>query len=188
MFTSVNMSNFVPSKSHLRLSLLFLFHQKKKAVEAHRLLVETYGEHGQWNPPEKHDRVCSAPMRFLLALPVVPIPTPIKLSLLHHKCDKWLDERPELLKLEHERDHRVRSKLSTHCLTKGLPCHTPFCADEECVPCGIHRKIAVATHLLVSLLKALQLRVKTAMAWERLCQIKTNFPVLSAQPGGELRD
>ena len=39
------MSSFVPSKSHLRHSLLFLFHQKEKAVEAHRLLVETYGEH-----------------------------------------------------------------------------------------------------------------------------------------------
>ena len=38
------MSSFVTSKSHLRHSLLFLFHQKKKAVEAHRLLVETYGE------------------------------------------------------------------------------------------------------------------------------------------------
>ena len=37
------MSSFVPSKSHLRHSLLFLFHQKK-AAEAHRLLVETYGE------------------------------------------------------------------------------------------------------------------------------------------------
>ena len=45
MFTSVNTSSFVPSKSHLRHSLLFLFHQKIKAVEAHRLLVETYGEH-----------------------------------------------------------------------------------------------------------------------------------------------
>jgi hypothetical protein len=39
------MSSFVPSKSHLRHSLLSLFHQKKKAAEAHRLLVETYGEH-----------------------------------------------------------------------------------------------------------------------------------------------
>ena len=39
------MSSFVPSKSHLRHSFLFLFHQKKKAVEAHGLLVETYGEH-----------------------------------------------------------------------------------------------------------------------------------------------
>ena len=39
------MSSFVPSKSHLRHSLFFLFHQKKKAVEAHRMLVETYGEH-----------------------------------------------------------------------------------------------------------------------------------------------
>lgn len=39
------MSNFVPEKEHLRHALLFLFHQKKKAVESHRLLVETYGEH-----------------------------------------------------------------------------------------------------------------------------------------------
>ena len=45
MFTSENISSFVPSKSHLLHSLLFLFHQKEKAVEAHRLLVETYGEH-----------------------------------------------------------------------------------------------------------------------------------------------
>ncbi|XP_067215882.1 uncharacterized protein [Linepithema humile] len=41
----MNMSSFVPNKEHLRHSLLFLFHQKKKAAEAHRLLVETYGEH-----------------------------------------------------------------------------------------------------------------------------------------------
>ena len=39
------MSSFIPSKSHLRHSLLSLFHQMKKAVEAHRLLVETYGEY-----------------------------------------------------------------------------------------------------------------------------------------------
>ena len=39
------MSSFVPSKSHLWHSLLFLFHQKENAVKAHRLLVETYGEH-----------------------------------------------------------------------------------------------------------------------------------------------
>ena len=39
------MSSSVPGKSHLRHSLLFLFHQKQKAVEAHRLLVETYGQH-----------------------------------------------------------------------------------------------------------------------------------------------
>ena len=39
------MSSFVPSKSYLRHSLLFLFHQGKKAVEVHQLLVETYGEH-----------------------------------------------------------------------------------------------------------------------------------------------
>ncbi|KAL6253713.1 hypothetical protein P5V15_015528 [Pogonomyrmex californicus] len=37
------MSSFVPEKEHLRHALLF--NQKKKAVESHRLLVETYGEH-----------------------------------------------------------------------------------------------------------------------------------------------
>ncbi|KAL6255560.1 hypothetical protein P5V15_013904 [Pogonomyrmex californicus] len=36
------MSSFVPEKEHLRHALLFLFNQKKKAVESHRLLVETY--------------------------------------------------------------------------------------------------------------------------------------------------
>lgn len=41
----MSMSSFVQSKSHLRHSLLFLFHQKKNAVEAHRLLVEIYSEH-----------------------------------------------------------------------------------------------------------------------------------------------
>ena len=39
------MSSFVPSKSHLRHSLRFLFHQKEKAVEADQLLVDTSGEH-----------------------------------------------------------------------------------------------------------------------------------------------
>jgi hypothetical protein len=33
------MSKFVPEKEHLRHTLLFLFNQKKKAVESHRLLV-----------------------------------------------------------------------------------------------------------------------------------------------------
>ena len=39
------MSKFVPEKEHLQHVLLFLFNQKKKAVESHRVLVETYGEH-----------------------------------------------------------------------------------------------------------------------------------------------
>ena len=38
------MWGIVPSKTHLRHSLLFLFHQKKKAAE-YRLLVEIYDEH-----------------------------------------------------------------------------------------------------------------------------------------------
>ena len=125
-----------------------------------------------------------APMRILLALPVVSLSTPIELYRLHHKCNEWLDERPEPLRLEHQRDHRIRIKLVTHCLTEGLPCHTPFCTDEECVLCGIHWEIAVATHLLVSLLDAPQVRGKTAMAWERLRQIKSDFPILKAWPHG----
>jgi len=39
------MSKFVPEKVHLRHALLFLFNQKKKTIESHRVLVETYGEH-----------------------------------------------------------------------------------------------------------------------------------------------
>lgn len=39
------MSNFVPKKHHLRAALLFFYHQKKTAYEAHRLLVQTYGKH-----------------------------------------------------------------------------------------------------------------------------------------------
>ena len=35
------MSSFVSEKEHLRHALLFLFNQKKKAIESHRLLVET---------------------------------------------------------------------------------------------------------------------------------------------------
>ena len=90
--------------------------------------------------------------------------------------------------MEHQRDHRVRSELGPHCLTEGLPCRAPLCADEECVLCIIHRGIVVITHRLVSILKALQVRVKTAMALERLRQIKADFSVFSVQPGGELRD
>lgn len=38
------MSSFEPNKEHLRHVLLFLFSQKKKAADSHRILVETYGE------------------------------------------------------------------------------------------------------------------------------------------------
>ena len=120
-----------------------------------------------------------APMRFLLALPVVRLPTPIELPRPYHKCDEWFDERPNPFRLDHQRDHRIRSQLSTHCLTDGLPCRDPLCADEECVLCIIHRGIAVTTHLLVSFLKAPQVRVETPKAWERLRQIKADLSVFS---------
>lgn len=38
------MSRFVPDKSDMRATLLFLFHLKKNASESHRMLVEAYGE------------------------------------------------------------------------------------------------------------------------------------------------
>lgn len=39
------MSEFVPNKRHLRKVLLHLYIRKESAAKAHRLLVQTYGEH-----------------------------------------------------------------------------------------------------------------------------------------------
>ena len=39
------MSEFVPTKQHMREVLLHYYISKKKAVESHRILVETYGEY-----------------------------------------------------------------------------------------------------------------------------------------------
>ena len=38
------MSNFVLTKQHLRTILIFCFNWKESAAEAHRMLVETYGD------------------------------------------------------------------------------------------------------------------------------------------------
>ena len=38
------MSSFEPNKRHLRKLLIYFFDLKKSEAEAHRLLVETYGE------------------------------------------------------------------------------------------------------------------------------------------------
>ena len=38
------MSRFLPDKEHLREALLFCFYLKKSAAEAHRILVEAYGD------------------------------------------------------------------------------------------------------------------------------------------------
>ncbi|EGI60884.1 Mariner Mos1 transposase [Acromyrmex echinatior] len=38
------MSSFEPNKRHLRELLIYFFNLKKSAAEAHRLLVEAYGE------------------------------------------------------------------------------------------------------------------------------------------------
>jgi len=38
------MSNFEPNKRHLRELLIYFFNLKKSAAEAHRLLVEAYGD------------------------------------------------------------------------------------------------------------------------------------------------
>ena len=44
-YRSVLMSSFVFEKENLRHTLLFLFNQKKKAVESHRFLVEISGKY-----------------------------------------------------------------------------------------------------------------------------------------------
>ena len=44
IFTVFEMSNFVLTKQHLREVLIFCFHWKKNAAEAHRMLVEVYDD------------------------------------------------------------------------------------------------------------------------------------------------
>jgi len=44
IFLCVKISIFEPKKRHLRKVLLYLFSEKKFAVESNRLLVEAYGE------------------------------------------------------------------------------------------------------------------------------------------------
>ncbi|KAG5307528.1 MOS1T transposase, partial [Pseudoatta argentina] len=44
LYNSLNMSKFVPNKVYLRGILLHYFIQKKSAAEAHRILVQTYGD------------------------------------------------------------------------------------------------------------------------------------------------
>lgn len=39
------MSNYVPTKQHLREVLLYYYNSKKSAAESHRLLLEAYGKH-----------------------------------------------------------------------------------------------------------------------------------------------
>ena len=42
-----NISNYVPTKHHLRRVLHFFFNSKESAAESHRLLFETYGDYTQ---------------------------------------------------------------------------------------------------------------------------------------------
>ena len=76
--------------------------------------------------------------------------------------------------LEHERSHRVRSELSTHCPTNGLPCHAPLGADKEYVLCIIHMGTAVSTRLIVCLFKALQVRIKVLVPGKSRLQRSSN--------------
>ena len=107
---------------------------------------------------------------------------------MHHQGDEWLDKYPFLFRLEHERDHRVRGELCAHFPTDSLSCHAPPGTEKECVVYIVHKGSAVATRLVVSFLEALQVRIKAAIAWKRLHQVKANLTVLSIQLGGELRD
>ena len=95
---------------------------------------------------------------------------------------------PDTFRLKHERNHCVRSELNTHRPTNGLPCHAPLGADEDSVLSIVHRRTAVATRLIISLLKALQVRIKAAMVWKRFRQVGADLTVLPIQPGGKLRE
>jgi len=44
IFIVFEMSNFVLTKQHLQEVLIFCFNWKKNAAEAHRMLVEVYGD------------------------------------------------------------------------------------------------------------------------------------------------
>ena len=44
IFVCVKMSDFVPNNRHLREVLIFFFHSKKSATEAHRELQKVYGD------------------------------------------------------------------------------------------------------------------------------------------------
>jgi len=44
IFTVFEMSNYVLTKQHLREVLIFCFNWKKSAAEAHRMLIEVYGD------------------------------------------------------------------------------------------------------------------------------------------------
>ena len=106
-------------------------------------------------------------MRFLLVHPIFLFPMPIELSRLITSVTN------DLMSIQIRsdwsiRDHRFKSKFGTHCLTNGLVYHAPLNADEEYVLRIIHREIAVATRLLVSLVETPQVRVETAITWERL--------------------
>ena len=79
-------------------------------------------------------------------------------------------------------------ELCTHCPTHSLPFRAPPGTDRECVLCIFHKGTAVAARLIVSILEALQVRIKATMAQKRLSQVKADLTVLSIQPGGELRD
>ena len=121
-------------------------------------------------------------MRFLLAVVVTTLYTPIELPRLHHHGDESLDKHPYLFRLEHERDHRVRSELCTHCPTNSLPFRAPPGTSKECVLCIFYEGSAVAKRLIVSFLEALQVRIKATMARKRL------LSVFSIQPRVELQD
>ena len=122
-----------------------------------------------WTTKSAHDagpRV-QAPMRFLLAIVVAALCTPIELPRLNHQGDKWLDKHPYLFRLEHERDHRVRSELCAHCPTDSHPFRAPPGTDKEYVLCIFQKGPTVATRLIVSFLEAVQVRIKATIARKR---------------------
>ena len=122
-------------------------HLRKHARPAKRLTTPTRGakkdpspeRHGQPIPPGTQDHGCRHRSDFLLSLvisvPVAALTTPIEVLRPHHWVDEGLDVHPYVFRLEHERDHRVRSELCTHHPIWSFPCRAPPGADKECVFC-----------------------------------------------------
>ena len=72
---------------------------------------------------------------------------------------RGLDKHPYLFRLEHARDHRVRSEFCADCSIESFPFRAPPGTDKECVLWIFHKGSAVATRLIVSFLEAFQVRI-----------------------------
>ena len=116
-------------------------------------------------------------MRFSLVFPDVALPKPVENLFPHHWRDEWLDVLPDTVRLEDERYHYVRNDPSTHC-----PTDTPRLPKTKSVLRIVYRETALATRLMVFLLKAFQVRIEANMVRRRLREMKAGFSLFQNFP------